>query len=1265
MIRKLLLAILVFLCAFVVLLSVLLVTPAGVKLAVFVTPMVSGGMVRLAAGEGAFWGDWYLKDIMVETPAASVSIAEIRCQWKPEKLANGVLHIGAIGIDDLDVLLKSEKADSVATADYKPKLPEVILPLSILLGTLTITDGVVRNETDEAGQTDAPPLFECNRFTISVDGKKDILQIHHLQLDSSFFSGAMTGMITMSGDWPVRLGGTWWTELKKKERLDGHFSIVGSVGRPDFIIDLKKPFPASLTGTVRDLLEEPFWKIELGAEQLDLRTLSDDFPEGRSDLSFTSSGTLQDYRASLELVTPLPTHSTLHGRMSVQGNASGLADISGNVSAGDSEVALQGQLDWQEGVAWELKAVINDMDPSLYPGAGKGSVNGELITSGSLKDRELAYDVGLKGLSASMDPPYPSVTDGEITIEGNRDGVHLFTAHLGAGNGELDIDGDLAWEDGIRWHGTLVFSSIDPSVFGPIPQGRLDGRIVSDGSFLEKELVVHGGIDALTGELAGRPLTGSGTIVVEDGQLVVREIQVDNHLNSLKIDGEIGERLNLSFSFNGRELHSLLTELDGFAVLDGTITGTREKPLVQLESLVRDLSFRDYSIKKLNGAIAVVPTASGQLNAECSVSEIRGGEYHVTEGMVAVRGTIDNHSGALKISSDVGALDAHFSGGLVDWKAWNGIIDGVAARHSLYGSWIQQGSAQLNAGPGLLSISEFCSASAKNKICVGGTWRGPDSWSVAVSDFTFSLATVHNWRLIDQEIEGMLTGMFRADGTGTVVTDLAATITVPQFRINREKEAPYPDVSWNDTRVVLSLTETLLKASVDTSLADGSFASGQLRIYDFGDLAHPLTALPLSGELEVEIKDLSPLTALTDDFIRPSGFLSADLLLSGTVGQPRLDGHLDLLDGGLEMTPLGIVLNDLSADISGLDDGFQLNLTGSSGPGEFRADGRVSFGGRESWHGDFHLSGKEVKLLDQSEIRLLADPDIDLVVGGAGGMVRGSVFIPKARIKPEEMEGSDSASGDVVFNEDDEAESSWPFLIDLAVALGDDVHIDGYGVTGNLKGGVQVYRGANGIITGDGVVTLENGLFNRYGRSVEVSRGRILFDGPIDTPGLDISASKQIQGEDLEDATIIVGVTVDGPVDDYTVELFSNPLMDESEIFAYLVLGKSSASGDSESSLLRTAADSLGFGLTDELLGPMGTLLSVDDIRFEGSGLDHDTSLVVGKQLTDDLSIKYDFNLFEGIGYIKVRYDFGYGFALESRSSSLSNGINLLYSLQR
>jgi autotransporter translocation and assembly factor TamB len=123
--------------------------------------------------------------------------------------------------------------------------------------------------------------------------------------------------------------------------------------------------------------------------------------------------------------------------------------------------------------------------------------------------------------------------------------------------------------------------------------------------------------------------------------------------------------------------------------------------------------------------------------------------------------------------------------------------------------------------------------------------------------------------------------------------------------------------------------------------------------------------------------------------------------------------------------------------------------------------------------------------------------------------------------------------------------------------------------------------------------------------------------------------------------------------------------MKDQEIVTYILFDKSFASSDQSSrGIADSALQSFGLSKGSAILGSVTKILPVDDIHIEGIA-SSDASLVVGRSLTERLSVSYDFNLFNNSGIIKVRYEFGKGFSVQSRNAFDTNGIELLYSFER
>jgi translocation and assembly module TamB len=255
----------------------------------------------------------------------------------------------------------------------------------------------------------------------------------------------------------------------------------------------------------------------------------------------------------------------------------------------------------------------------------------------------------------------------------------------------------------------------------------------------------------------------------------------------------------------------------------------------------------------------------------------------------------------------------------------------------------------------------------------------------------------------------------------------------------------------------------------------------------------------------------------------------------------------------------------------------------------------------------------------------------------------------------------------VVFVDELSDSSSWPFNYDIDVVLGDQVQVIGHGLTARLEGQLNVASNTTNIAVGKGRLDIVDGSFSVYGSPLNIARGRLSFNGgPVDNPGLDIRASKNVEEAGFGTEGVEVGVNVIGSAADFEMELFAVPSMQDADILAYILLDKPlSREGDESAGLVSAAAEAIGLGKGTKLLSDVSSMLPVDDIRVEGRMESQETSLVVGKNLSEELSVSYDYNLFKNAGSFRVRYQFGKGFSVESRNSLESNAVELLYSLER
>ena len=853
---------------------------------------------------------------------------------------------------------------------------------------------------------------------------------------------------------------------------------------------------------------------------------------------------------------------------------------------------------------------------------------------------------------------------GGLVLDGSESGLNIVSSDFSLGEGHIDITGEIQWQEILSWDARARLKSFSPSVVEPSVEGSINAEISSNGNFSEESLSAVVELKNVSGLLAGYEVSGGGAIDYKDGNIGINDLLFKNGKNHLEINGRMTDTLDLSFLLEGSELTRLIPSLGGAVSAHGNVSGTRANPEVVMVINADNLSFRDYSAETIAADIKVSTAQEGVVDAAVTAEQVSIAGTLVQHAGAEITGSREHHQLSIVIDSDHGALTLSTDGMLDDENVWKAQITLLRAEHPRIGVLRNSGVADIQLSKQAADIREFCLASDDIRFCVEGAWRDPSSWSVEVRDMEIDGALLRKRSLMDAALSGKARGTAAASGEGSYLSSLTAELFADELVLDTGPTAYYKEMQWFDTAVSIILEDRLLTTELSSRFVDGSTLDGNLGISGVGALTGPFADLSINGSLQAIINDLTPLSIVTDDYLQPSGRLSADLVLAGTIAEPRFSGDINLADGEIHIPQLNITPKQISGTLRGSDKSVSVTLEAFSGAGKATAAGSFTFG-PNGWLGNLGINGNTVTLLNQKDLLIIANPDMLLELGSEGGRLSGTLAIPEALIQPEEMSGSVSESDDVIIVQEKDS-APWPFKLAVKIDLGENVKIDGYGLSGNLKGSLELAEGRSGSLAGTGELYLENGEFSFYDRRLEITRGKILFGGgPVDIPGLDVSARRTIKAKQFGEEDIVVGVNVLGSIDDYEMELFSIPPMDEADIVAYIVVGTSvSSASSSESGAIGAALSAITMKQGNKILGDIGGLFAVDEFKLEGSGAD-DTSLVVGKELLDDLYLSYDFNLYKNAGSFRIRYDFGKGFSVESKNSIDSNGVNLLYSFER
>ena len=1226
--------------------------------------LLSGGRFTIGAVEGKLLGRFILEKIHIVTSDTDIKIDKLAWNWSPTKLFAGELRISDLDVTGVVIGLRDSPA-TPSTGGGSVVLPRLFPPLALVLDRAALSSLTVQG-------SDGGELLVFDRIDVQLESNAGYLSIGNLSLQGPEIGLAVHGTIDLDHSRQVDLLGNWRLINYGFHQLEGTFSANGPLASPHATFAVNSPADIRVEGDVANLLENPEWTATLEARNVDLEALIKHCP--KIDLAAVSgqlSGNTDGYHGLVQALGTWGKLDNLQLQSSITAGLWGIDFAALRIDRGDGwAVAENAKINWKRLFDWEGLFHFKNFDPSAFFDWLPGKLSADLTSVGTVRD-DLGVDVAFEvfRLDGRLREQPISIV-GKIALTENdvrTDGLIIRSGEV-EGSARME-KGMLSWAQKLSWSGEIRFDNFDPSGIYPDFPGQISGILAGEGFLGAVGAEGYLKIIDIAGNLRGNALSGSGEISLSGETIRTSGLFLQSGASKLVVQGQAGDAFALDFSLTSPDIGTLVPDSSGAVNLLGKLRGSYQAPLLDVEVRGQGLGFDIGKVSRLEAKI------HSQFGKEDRLQGTFLGEKMTLSGLPLDMAQID-FSGSFK-EQTFGAKAAGAFGRLQlraqasKREGWMGEITDVHLASSSYGNWRQQDRAAFSGGRKGAVLDDFCLAEGEGTLCVGGYLQLAEGigWRIKSRFSALSLNWLNRLQLLAVPVSGLFAGEIIASGEDSRVISAQTEIRLPEttFDLGVEDEE-FQDIRWQDTVFNLVLTDSLVQTKLVTRMKNGSRLTLNAAAQGTGLPARSAKTLPLSGNLDLENFDLAILSALTGYGVDPTGRVSSTFTLGGTVGRPELVGEARIEGGGISLPYQGITLENVRVAVVAAEDGAKVVAHATSGPGEMSAEGRVRYGDA-GVEGDLHVLGKNFLLVNLPEYAIRVNPDVHFLFARKTAVIKGSVQVPYARITPEEMKDSVQVSQDatVVNGRQEVKASGWPFSLDLDVLVGDDVHINGHGLSGRISGDLRVKTVPDEFPTAQGELDLSEGIFTIYGRTLDIERGRILFTGgPMDNPGVDVRAQKKFSDEEAKNRGYTVGVDISGLAQDLSYHLFSDPYMDDTDILSQMIVGHSLAfSNKEEGSLLGAAATSLGLKGGADLFQGIGNLLQLDDMHIEGSSKKENVSLVVGKRVTKDLYVGYDVNMFSQLGQFRVRYDLTRGFAVETRSSSQSTGADLLYSFEK
>jgi len=1209
-------------------------TEAGLQWALARAQARLPGVLTFGAVSGRLAGPIHATDAAYRSDTLALRIRDAQLDWRPWALLYGRLHLVALHTSDITIDSRSRPTPAQTPVRWQ-------LPIALRID---------RGELQRLRlRRDAKEIFAIDNAGLALRASGGNITVAELHIDAPTL--ALTASGELDSDAGIRV--EWRFAPPGLAPWTGSGTLRGELPRLRLQQHISQPATAVIDGEV-DLAAGPRFEARLSLDKTEVNRIRPDWPaivlSGRVD----TRGGIDDFESDARLLAefqsqPLNIDATLArrgSRLRLRRAELSLPDLPGRLSA-------EGHVDLATAPA-PVSLRLNWRD-LRWPGA-------RTLASPEGK-AELTGTIGAYRLQAQSSFTLPDLPPLHLRLAAHGDAAALTLDALTvtALNGTLTGTGRLQREPW-RWQLAVRGEGFDPGAQWPAWPGDIALNARVHGSYRAARLRNELAITSISGTINDRPVIASGTWRLDGTRHQISDLRARIGTAQLKAHGSIARAWDIAADIAAPHLGALLPTASGSATGNVRLSGARQAPVLEGGWNAARLHYRDYTIEKLEATFRLDGSNRTRSTLAANARRLRHGARTIDTARLTADGRLDDHALLLHLQTADTDVSAELRGGYAS-RAWAGRINAVAIA-AAYGNWSLQTPAPLRVASARVTAGPLClQAAAEGRVCGSADLPAAGPGQATLRADALPLAWLNPLLPGALRLRGDLDASLdaRFDDRRAISANADLKLSPGALHAPDDERAA---LGFNGGTAHVRLDDGGLRANLHVALAANDTVSTELVLPRF----RPQTAAgedqPLAGRVRARLHDLSRFSGLLIDLDKPRGRVDVDFTLGGTLAMPTLRGAATLAEASANVPALGIRVRKVNLRASG-DGTRALRIDGSaaSGPGELAIDGTLALHEDSAWDARLRASGQRVEVANTPQAWVLASPDLRLAARPRWIQLQGRIDIPEAKLKPKPPTQPVAPSSDVVMiNAPDEAADAggrWAVESQVRISLGEKVAFDGFGLTGNITGGLVAVDSPERITTARGELRINDGEYEAYGRKLEIERGRLLFaGGPVDNPGIDARAVRRVEN-------VTAGIAIGGTLKSPELSLFSEPALSESDTLSYLLFGRplQSTSG-AQGRALASAATALKLSGGERIAERLGARFGIEEVGIESGRTSDEASLVLGKQLSPRLYVNYSIGLFEQINVLRLRYRLSTHWALQVESGTYA-GADVLYTIER
>lgn len=592
------------------------------------------------------------------------------------------------------------------------------------------------------------------------------------------------------------------------------------------------------------------------------------------------------------------------------------------------------------------------------------------------------------------------------------------------------------------------------------------------------------------------------------------------------------------------------------------------------------------------------------------------------------------------------------------------------------------------------NITPFCLSSASlNQACFSGNWSEKLPWKMQLNGDHLPL----DWLMQLLQAPVTMTGNFSVHAfmEGSKGEVKSANIKFNTSRGNFKFLVGKKTIQENFTGANFNavLQAETLSSQFAFNLDKNNFIRANIHLPNFTHKHFSPHDKNVRGNVQIQLSQFNWFGILFPHAKVPQGKLVGNLILSKQWLQPELSGQIQFQNGQILLPNYGITLSKMSMALNAKNNFLNFALTAYSKDQPIVLQGKTDFThfAKFDFPTTINIKANNALLLNTDEFIAYFTTDLVLKTQGRNISITGNIIIPTATIKPNDVESTTQLpDGDIIYvgEKFNHPKSQWNITSDLIITFEKNVNLIASGANAYLEGKLHLMGQPDQDTLATGEISVVKGIYDVYGRTLTISpTSNISYtNSPLDNPALDISATRLIVpissmgADNYGESNIIVGVAVHGVLKAPKISFFSRPAnLSQTDILSYLLLGYSGQQGAAGSTdfLLRalSSVKISGQGLMGKqnIASQIQNGLGLNELGVEsettvdevGTPLSSQSAFVVGKRLARHFYVRYSVGLLDPVSVFQIRYMFAKNWTLQADSSTLGNGMDVLYTINK